>query len=156
MPFEATVRQGPDAGTSYTGFLALFVAPDGGIDSGAFATTDGRTVPVVGQANGRAVNLVLALGSDQTIYGVGTSATDLATCHGWHQGAMGGPLVGPKAADFGDWAVAEITTATRSPMCKSCLQSCRANQPAPYGFAPGTCQALCEAAGACTAADFGG
>jgi hypothetical protein len=82
VPFEASVRQGPSAGLALQGVLTLQVESDGRIDTGAFALADGSTIPVVGQAHGRAINLFLDLGDGTFIAGVGTAQYAIRECRG--------------------------------------------------------------------------
>lgn len=108
--FEATVRQGPSAGRTIAGTLTLGVEPSGSLTG--LLLPEGTVVPttpeagapddaieVVGQANGRAVNVLLMIEDGQPIYGVGTSQNDLVTC----DGLLGGSFVGPLEGDSGDW-----------------------------------------------------
>jgi hypothetical protein len=98
MNFEATVRQGPDAGTAYTGTLKLTSGANGSL-SGVLTQQNGGQVQVAGQANGRAINLIVDLGGGKHLFGVGTLENDFSQC----KGAVGGPLVGPQSGDTGDW-----------------------------------------------------
>jgi hypothetical protein len=144
LPFDVAIRQGPNAGTELLGYLAL-ITDETGSTAGAFITEDEQTLAVVGQITGRAVNLMFTPAEGQPIFGVGTSAVDLVTSHGAVYTAVGGPLVGPEAGDNGDWAVVtdydlildgSLTVGEgtiganarnrRSPMCRSCVQSCKA------------------------------
>jgi hypothetical protein len=99
VPFEATVRLGPSAGLALQGVLTLQIEPDGRIDTGTFALADGSTIQVIGQANGRAINLFFDLEDGAFIAGVGTAQYDIREC----RGAMGGPFTGPLPGDLGDW-----------------------------------------------------
>lgn len=140
FPFEATVRRGPDAGLSLDGLLALGLTPAGAVDHGQLVKADGTTVPVVGQVTGRAVNLLFEVGTGQTVYGVGTAAEDLrsacATLMRQHlyapMPALGGPLVGPKGDDSGEWATCCCPAASNNYDCGS-LPPCKACAPAPSG-----------------------
>src|SRR5512145_825341 len=58
--FEATVRQGPHAGESFAGTLTVVIAKHGTL-TGVLVTDAPETILVVGQVNGRAVNLAVAL-----------------------------------------------------------------------------------------------
>jgi hypothetical protein len=99
--FEATVRKGLSAGTSFAGSLALQEDDDGAL-TGTFDSTDGKlSAQVVGQANGHAINLAIDLGNRQHLFVVGTMWSTFAGC----TGAMGGPFVGPQIGDIGDWSV---------------------------------------------------
>jgi hypothetical protein len=140
--FEATVRQGPDAETSYAGTLALGIGPSGAIDEGVLVTDDGASIAVVGQANGHAINLLFTIADGQYLFGVGTAAGDLAECNGVLDGTMGGPFVGPQAADGGDWIIQLIPPAGfDADECTKCVQdSCpsigRPNCAKQYGAGP--------------------
>lgn len=101
IDFEATVHQGPDAGLSLVGDLALQIESSGAL-SGALSQQDGSQVPVSGQAQGQAINLVFDLGSEQYIFGVGSLQYDIREC----KGAIGGPFTGPQPGDNGDWGYA--------------------------------------------------
>lgn len=99
VEFEATVRQGPSAGLVLKGALSLPVEPSGSINQGVFVLTNGTRLPLVGQATGRAINLLIQLPDGHRVYGVGTMETDLGLC----QGMLGGVFTGPLAGDLGDW-----------------------------------------------------
>jgi hypothetical protein len=99
-PFEATVRAGPDSGLSLRGRLRLGADRNGQI-TGLLAPTHGHVVPVAGQFTGNAINLVFYLGSGTHVFGVGTIGRD----PGAKQAFAGGPLVGPRTGDSGDWDV---------------------------------------------------
>ena len=103
--FEATVRQGPDAGTAYVGTLAIGIWPSGAIDEGVMAMDDGTSISVVGQAEGHAVNLLFTVADGQYLFGVGTSESNLADCNGVLEGTMGGLFVGPQPGESGDWII---------------------------------------------------
>lgn len=101
-PFEATVHQGPDTGLALVGNLTFHDDGSGGL-TGTLVLGDGSEVAVVGQANGRAINLLFALGpglEGPHIYGVGTASHNIREC----TGDVGGPLVGPQPGSSGDWA----------------------------------------------------
>jgi hypothetical protein len=96
--FEATVYQGPSAGLSLVGPLALEVDATGNL-TGALTTSNGTFVQVSGQAIGRSINLVFDLGQDKHIFGVGSLENNMGEC----QGVGGGPFTGPEPGDSGDW-----------------------------------------------------
>ncbi|MEA2595561.1 MAG: hypothetical protein QOF01_2030 [Thermomicrobiales bacterium] len=118
VAFEAAIRQGPSAGMVYQGILRLPLEADSAIDHGTLIVGVGEDddapqlseVPVVGQASGRAVNLLITVGDGQYVYGIGTFEHPVGRC----QGRMGGPLVGPLPGDAGDW----VGYAT----CSDCIQ----------------------------------
>lgn len=96
--FEATVYQGPSAGVSLIGPLALQVDATGNL-TGSLTATDGALIEVTGQAIGRSINLVFNLGEDKRIFGVGSLENDIHGC----KGVGGGPFTGPMPGDSGDW-----------------------------------------------------
>lgn len=97
--FEATVRQGPDRSqVLLKGALRLQISPSGSL-SGSLASQKGAAVNVSGQANGQAINLFFDLGGGKRFFGVGTAEHEVRLC----RGAMGGPFVGPRPGDSGDW-----------------------------------------------------
>lgn len=98
--FEATVHQGPSAGLALTGTLNIVVKDDGALD-GQLTLADGSHIATVGQANGRAINLMLTTPAGQAIFGVGTAAQPISQCGG----LLGGPFVGPQPGDSGDWVI---------------------------------------------------
>lgn len=119
--FEATVRQGPDAGHALAGTLLVAIEAHGAIDHGALLSPTAAPVPVVGQVTGRAVNLLFTLGAGQVIYGVGTAQHPVAGCQ---PGALGGPLVGPAPGDSGDWTVLQLqATPGTADACSQCLDA---------------------------------
>jgi hypothetical protein len=95
---EATVYQGPSAGLTAAGELSLEIDPTGGL-VGLLTVQDGPLLDVVGQANGRALHLVVELGGEQYLFGVGASQNDVSSC----QDLAGGPLTGPSPGDSGGW-----------------------------------------------------
>lgn len=113
IPFEATVRSGPNEGLTLEGFLGLGIRPDGSVENGALAQPEGETLSVVGQVNGRAVNLMITVADGRYAFGVGTSELDFReACRAGVEsgmysavGQMGGPFVGPQTGDSGDWLV---------------------------------------------------
>ncbi len=100
LPFEATVYSGTETGLSLVGTLALSV-DDSGSAAGTMTTDSGSDYPVVGQINGRALNLAFDLGDEVYIFGVGTSFEDMGA--GNCGKALGGPFVGPAPDDTGTW-----------------------------------------------------
>jgi hypothetical protein len=106
VPFEIAVRHGPSAGLSLEGVLALTIEHDGAIKRASFAVPDRPEIPVVGQANGRAINLFFDLGDEGMLFGVGTAQYDIREC----RGPMGGPFTGPLPGDLGDWLVIHCCT----------------------------------------------
>lgn len=116
LPFEATVRRGPSAGLALTGTLSLAIDARG-TAWGILALPDGAGDLVVGQGDGRAVNLLVTLADGRVVYGVGVAEHDVRDC----TGAMGGPLVGPQPGDAGDWST---TGNPFYPTVAACYSSC--------------------------------
>ncbi len=96
--FEATVRQGPNAGLTLAGSLHIQADPSGSATA-TLTQANGPEIKAVGQVNGRAINLAFDVGGGRTVYGVGTAQNDIHQC----TGDMGGPFAGPDAGDSGDW-----------------------------------------------------
>ncbi len=99
LAFEGTIRNGPNADLSLTGNLGFMVYGESSGLTGTLKLEDGKEIPVTGQATGRAINLILDLGSDSLIYATGTAQNAMNYC----QGSAGGSLVGPLPGDSGDW-----------------------------------------------------
>jgi hypothetical protein len=123
VPFEAAVRRGPSLGLALVGVLGFDVDDAGGL-TGILVQADATTVPVVGQATGRAIALIFTLGEGRVLFGVGTAATDVRSC----PTILGGPLVGPAPGDTGDWGSFIGSRPLRSPTqeeintCNACIQ----------------------------------
>ena len=94
--FSAVVYQGTDRGLSVQGQLTLQMNKIGSL-TGTLKQTNGPDVTVVGQTNGRAINLIFDLGQGRLLFDVGTLQQDIPC-----GGAAGGPLVGPRSADSGN------------------------------------------------------
>ena len=106
---------GPSAPLSLAGALTLQIDPSGSVTgqlTSDVVSADGADVsavlpaapiPVVGQINGRSVNLVFELAEDKHVFGSGSSTTDLSGCEGPIDGSVGGAAVGPEEGDRGDW-----------------------------------------------------
>ena len=100
LPFEATVLSGPDAELSLVGTIGLDL-DETGAATGLLVTDSDLEVAVVGQINGRAINLAFDLGDDVYIFGLGTSVEAIgADSCGL---SLGGPFVGPAPDDTGTW-----------------------------------------------------
>jgi hypothetical protein len=131
--FQATIRQGPDAGLVAYGVLTLQVDPRNGNFTGTltpavsletglpFPTVlftqkggsftpipDGPTeIEVRGTMHGHAINLIMlnVVGAGQDIVGVGTMENTLKEwLQGKGPGVVAGAAVGPAPGDSGDWA----------------------------------------------------
>src|SRR5215217_398118 len=107
LEIVASIRLGPSAGViidgnvpgELSGKLTLAIGADGAIDSGRFHSKGGAELPVVGQADGRSLNLRVDVADDQTLIFVGTAAQPLKQC----KGDIDGLLTGPRVGDLGDW-----------------------------------------------------
>lgn len=104
VPFELAIRQGPSAGTTISGILAVAIASDGSA-TGSLMSGDGEVATVTGQIDGQAVALRFDLGGDDVVFGTGVSLGSLGTCT---VSDMGGSAVGPKPGDLGDWRQARV------------------------------------------------
>jgi hypothetical protein len=104
--FRATIHTGPDSGTSLQGNLQLHIDHDGSV-TGVLKQAKGPDIDSVGQANGRAINLIFDLGHNQLIYGVGTLQNPIQMC----KGSAGGPFVGPAEEDSGSWLAPRMCAA---------------------------------------------
>jgi hypothetical protein len=123
LPLELVVRAGPDAGTAWRGRLTAQVDATGAL-TGTFAARHDApgahvvnvtpvptavattALPVLGQATGHAISLLVTVAPGQQVYGVGVLEQPLDQC----RGAMGGPFVGPDPADTGSWAICNTAT----------------------------------------------
>lgn len=107
LDIVANVRLGPSAGAiiqgnvpgELRGELSFPLATDGAIDNGRLRLEGGAEFPVVGQANGRALNVRVDLAPDQSVIFVGTATQSLDQC----TGDVDGLLTGPRVGDLGDW-----------------------------------------------------
>lgn len=107
LDLVANVRLGASAGATIGGAvpgelrgqLSFGFDEGGAISDGRLRLADGKELPVVGQALGRALHLRVQLGARQPLILVGTAEQDLNTC----QGAVDGLLTGPQPGDLGDW-----------------------------------------------------
>lgn len=99
LPIYAEVYVGPYLGTVYEGTLSLDIGGDGAIDSGVFTTLDGAVYPLVGEAEGRALDLRIDLGNGLLLTLTGTAENDFAIC----QGAAAGSFAGPEMGNMGTW-----------------------------------------------------
>jgi hypothetical protein len=107
LEIVASIRVGPSAGVivggnvpgELSGKLTIAIGADGAIDSGRFRVKGGADLPVVGQADGRSLNLRVDVADDQTLIFVGTAAQRLEQC----TGDIDGLLTGPRVGDLGDW-----------------------------------------------------
>jgi hypothetical protein len=129
MPFEATVYAGPSTGTSLVGTLSFTFDEEGGI-TGTLEQDGQPEILVLGQADGRAINLVFDLSTLENpgvfIFGVGTAIdpVDSELCGT----VSGGPFVGPGKGDSGDWLAGGSTgsnAAKGAPMSNSAQDSAR-------------------------------
>ena len=95
----AKTSAGPSKNVAYTGTLRLEIGDDGAIDAGSFDLDNGASLPLVGQATGRALNLRVTLEDGGILALNGTAELDLVLCRGGASGVFGGP----KDADIGTW-----------------------------------------------------
>jgi hypothetical protein len=100
----ATGAIGPNRKDTYEGELQITIDPDGSINEGSFTNEDGDRFDLVGQANGRALNLRIELGKSAFLSLTGTAQGDLDLCDGEAEGTFGGPE--PK--DLGTWKITKL------------------------------------------------
>lgn len=96
---SGTTNLGPNAGQVFQGTLSLSIGPDGAIDSGTLQLSDGTTVPLVGQAIGRAIRLRIGADPEQAVTFTGSGIFPLDQC----TGDLTGAFVGPDLQDIGVW-----------------------------------------------------
>ncbi len=107
--FQGIVRVGPSTGTAVQGTLTVQVGKDGDL-SGSLATSDNKTIGMVGQLTGRAINVAFeyqkptASAPGQYIFGSGTFWTPVSSTNPCGDN-MGGTFSGPQDGDIGDWRV---------------------------------------------------
>ncbi|MFL5760007.1 MAG: hypothetical protein ACJ789_09720 [Thermomicrobiales bacterium] len=112
LTLSARFAVGPDKGKDLKGDLTLKIgALDGAIDDGSFKDKGGATYDVVGQATGRALNLLFTGGDEETIALSGTAQRDVVLCRGSMQGTFGGPDI----EDLGTWKATRKASATGTP-----------------------------------------
>lgn len=99
LPIYARVYLGPYLDTEYEGTLSLDIDETGAIDSGAFQTIDGQRFPLVGQADGRALDLRIDLGNGLLLTLTGAAELPFSVCQGAAAGSFGGPEMG----NMGTW-----------------------------------------------------
>ena len=103
LPIYAEVYVGPYLGTEYEGAISLDIDETGAIESGTFQTIDGQSVPLVGQADGRALDLRIDLGNGLLLTLTRTAELPFSVC----QGAAAGSFAGPEMGDMGTWTTVE-------------------------------------------------
>src|SRR5262249_23730385 len=98
--FEATVYQGPSAGTKLTGDFDMRISS---IDEGTALVhrADNNDIQVSGQGNRQSINLVFNVGDQQYLSGSGAGELPIYEC----AGVWGGGFTGPQGGDSGDWIV---------------------------------------------------
>jgi CXCXC repeat len=112
LNFTGHFAVGPDKGKDLNGDLTLKIEiDDGAIDDGSFKTKDGDTYDVVGQATGRALNLLFTGDNDQSIALSGVGQREILDCRGNLQGTFGGPDI----EDLGTWKATRKTTPKATP-----------------------------------------
>jgi len=107
IAFRAVVAVGPNEGATFEGLLTLRIGADGAIDDGELETEGPRPYQVVGQANGRALNLRIDITDDTALALTGVGERDVRDCRGKLSGTFGGPEMG----DLGTWEAERIRPA---------------------------------------------
>jgi hypothetical protein len=98
-PFVAQIYRGPDSGLRVAGALTLSISRSSGHATGTVVRVSGSVVRVQGRVRGGAINLAFNLGGGKYLFAVGAAFPEPRL----HKVVMGGPLVGPRRADSGDW-----------------------------------------------------
>lgn len=101
MSIQALTSAGPSFGTAYSGVLEITIADEGAIDVGSLSFDGGPTVPVVGQADGRALSLRATFPNGNALVLTGTGEQPIDQCTGALSGVFGGPELG----DTGSWLI---------------------------------------------------
>jgi hypothetical protein len=96
---QMTTSHGPSTGTTYSGTLSLDIDDDGAIETGTFTPALATSQPVVGQANGHGLDLLISLPDGGVLSLTGSGTQPIDTCDAAIQGYFGGPA----ATDLGTW-----------------------------------------------------
>ena len=95
----AHISAGPSASTVIEGRLVIPIEESGAIESAQFIRADGATFDAIGQATGRALDLLVDLGDGSAFELHGTAKRDLTLC----RGKILGGVYGPELGDVGMW-----------------------------------------------------
>ena len=110
LDLRALVVAGAGTGKSFDGKLTLVINDDGAIDDGDLVTSGGTSHPLVGQANGRALDVRVDLGGGQSLALLGVAQQDLILC----RGQIDGTFAGPEFGDMGVWTTAKASASDGS------------------------------------------
>ncbi|MBA2598393.1 MAG: hypothetical protein H0V00_17360, partial [Chloroflexia bacterium] len=120
LAFAAQVRQGPSVqqpltagsarGGEVRGELSFSLMPSGTLQNATLTLDDGSQLPVVGQANGYALQVRIELEPRVALVAIGVGEQEIARC----QGAVDGVAAGPQVGDLGDWHAAGVQQARGS------------------------------------------
>lgn len=158
MAVQALTSAGPSFGQAYAGVLEITLGNAGAIDSGTFTPDGGIAAPVVGESDGRALDLRITFADGQALVLSGTGANPIETC----SGALSGVFSGPQLGDTGSWEIdpaasvvtvvsgsgsgvtpvasgTAVATATATPACPGV--ECDST----YVVDPVTCECVCPA-----------
>lgn len=102
-----------------------------GTVTGELVQAGGSKVSTTGQATGRSLSLIFDLAERGLIFGVGVGQQEITAC----AGLIGGPLVGPRSGDSGDWAVSRQSTL---PDTEAAVPAPRPGTASPTGVQPNT------------------
>jgi hypothetical protein len=112
--FEFAVSSGPSAPLTLAGTLTMTIEASGAF-TGTLSAFEGSplvvngaaslpdSLPVIGQANGHAISMLIKISDEQIVFGSGAAEADLSSCKGELVGVMGGSASGPQVGDLGDW-----------------------------------------------------
>lgn len=148
MTIQALTSAGPSFGAAYSGLLEIAFGEEGAIDDGSLAFDGGPTVPVVGNAGGRALSLRATFPNGNALVLTGTGENDIDTCSGALSGVFGGPELG----DSGSWQIDPAASQQTTPAGSTAAVTAPTATPTPCpGFAcdapfvldAGTCECIC-------------
>jgi hypothetical protein len=100
--YNVTLTSSLDPSTSITGSLAIDIGDGGAIDTGSLTLTGQAQASVVGQATGRAIDLLVSLSDGTTLSLTGVGGSDISSCNA----SILGSLANPDTGQIGTWQTA--------------------------------------------------
>jgi hypothetical protein len=97
--YKVSLTSSLDPSASVSGSLVIDIGDDGAIDTGSLTLTGQAQSSVVGQANGRAIDLLVSLSDGTTLSLTGVGTSDISSC----QASILGPLANPDTGQIGTW-----------------------------------------------------
>lgn len=101
LSVQALTSAGPSYGQAYGGVLEFTMGNEGAIDRGTFTPDGGISAPVVGEFEGRAIDLRITFADGQALVLSGTGENPIEIC----SGALSGVFSGPHLGDTGSWMI---------------------------------------------------